>query len=104
MKISQDFRDGWCVVSPQGRADATNSNDLEAALVAAASGHPRVALDLAELGYISSAGLRAVLQGARAAQKHGAEFVVCSAAPGVQKVFEISGLDRLIRMEGALPC
>ena len=66
-------------------ADATTSNDLEAALVAAASGNPRVALNLAELGYISSAGLRAVLQGARAAQQHSAEFVVCAPAPGVQK-------------------
>jgi anti-sigma B factor antagonist len=104
MEISQDLRSGWCVVSPSGRADSTTSNDLEAALVAAASGHSRVVLNLAELGYISSAGLRAVLQGARAAQKHGAEFVVCAAAPGVQKVFEMSGLDRLIRLEGALPC
>lgn len=104
MTISQEARDGWYVVSPQGRADATTSNDLEAALIAAASGYPRVALDLSGLGYISSAGLRAVLLGARAAQKHGAEFVVCAAAPGVQKVFEMSGMDRLIRLKGALPC
>jgi anti-sigma B factor antagonist len=104
MRISHEVRDGWCVVSPQGRADTTTSNELEAALVAAASEHARVALDLAALGYISSAGLRAVLQGARAAQKHGAEFVICAAVPGVQKVLEMSGVDRLIRLEGALPC
>lgn len=104
MKISQDVRSGWCVVSARGRADSTNANDLEAALIAAASNHKKLALDLAALDYISSAGLRAVLQGARAAQTHGAEFVVCSPTAGVQKVFEISGMDRLIRLEGALPC
>lgn len=104
MTISHDVRGGWCVVSLRGRADSTTSSDLETALVAAASEHVRVALDLAELGYISSAGLRAVLQGARAAQQHGAEFVICAAAPGVKKVFEISGMDRLIRLEGSLPC
>ncbi len=104
MKISQDVRSGWCVVSPRGRADLAASNDLEAALVAAASNHKKVALDMAALDYISSAGLRAVLQGARAAQTHGAEFVVCAPTPGVHKVFEISGMDRLIRLEGALPC
>lgn len=104
MKISQDVRSGWCVVSPRGRADSVTASDLETALVAAASSHPKVALDLAALDYISSAGLRAVLQGARAAQTHRAEFVVCAPTSGVQKVFEISGMDRLIRLEGALPC
>jgi anti-anti-sigma factor len=104
MKIAQDIRSGWCVVSPAGRADSTNSGDLETALVAAASHHRKVALDLGALDYISSAGLRSVLQGARAAETHGAEFVVCAATSGVHRVFEISGMDRLIRLEGALPC
>lgn len=104
MEISQDIRSGWCVLSPRGRADSVTSNEFEIALVAAASNHERVALDLAALDYISSAGLRAVLQGARAAQTHHAEFVVCAATAGVRRVFEISGVDRLIRMEGVLPC
>ena len=104
MTISQQIRSGWCVVSPRGRADSTNSTELETALVSAASNHLKVALDLAALDYISSAGLRAMLQGARAAQTHGADFVVCGAVSSVQKVFEISGMDRLIRIQGALPC
>ena len=104
MNISQEIRDGWCVVRPQGRADTVTADEFQAALIAAAAAHPRVALDLAELSYISSAGLRAVLLGARAAQQHGAEFVVCAATAGVREVFEISCMDRLMRLQEALPC
>lgn len=89
---------------PQGRADTLTADELQAALITAASAHPRVALDLAELDYISSAGLRAVLIGARAAQQHSAEFVVCAASPGVREIFQISCMDRLMRLQEALPC
>ena len=70
----------------------------------AAAGHTRVVLDLAELSYVSSAGLRAILQGARAAQQQGAEFRVCAPTAGVKKVLEMCGMDRLVRLEDTLPC
>ena len=71
---------------------------------AAVEGHARVAADFATLAYISSAGLRAVLQAARAAQTRGSEFAVCGLSVPVRKVFDMSGLHHVLRIHGELPC
>jgi len=66
--------------------------------------HPKVAADLGKLDYISSAGLRAVIQVARAAQAKNAEFAVCSLSAPVKKVFDMSGMHHIMRIHGELPC
>ena len=55
------------------------------------------------MDYISSAGLRAVINAARAAQMRQAGFVVCSPAVRVRKVFEVSGLNGIIQIVEVLP-
>jgi len=102
--LTQETKSGWCVVGVRGRADAEAADELENALRAALESHPKVAADLALLDYISSAGLRAVLQAARAAQAKNAEFAVCSLSPPVKKVFDMSGLHQILRIQGELPC
>jgi anti-sigma B factor antagonist len=92
------------VVGVSGRADAEAADELESALRAALELHPKVALNLSKLDYVSSAGLRAVIQAARAAQAKNAEFAVCSLSPSVQKVFDMSGMHHIMRIHGELPC
>jgi anti-sigma B factor antagonist len=101
---SERTRSGWCVVSAAGRADAVSADDLEAALRSALERHPRVAAELKHLDYISSAGLRAVLQAARFAQDRRAEFAVCSLSPPVKRVFEMSGMHHFLTVREELPC
>lgn len=104
IQMTEGERSGWWVVSVRGRADAEAADELEAALRAALEQHPKVAADLAALDYISSAGLRAVLQAARAAQSKNAEFAVCSLSKPVQRVFTVSGLHHVLKIHGDLPC
>jgi anti-sigma B factor antagonist len=104
LDIKQEIRGGWCVVSVSGRADALTATELETALTSAAEQYDKVALDLASLDYISSAGLRSVLQGARAAQARNGDFVLCSPGPSVSKVLEISGIPNVLKIQGELPC
>src|SRR5262245_57113350 len=104
LKLTQETRSGWCVVEVRGRADAETADQLEDALRAAVDQHPKVAANLALLDYISSAGLRAVIQAARAAQARNAEFTVCSLSASVQRVFDMSGMHHIMRIEGELPC
>ena len=66
--------------------------------------HPKVAADLGALDYISSAGLRAVLQAARAAETQKVEFAVCGMSATVQKVFNMSGMHHVLKIHGELPC
>ena len=104
IQLTQETRSGWCVVGVQGRADAEAADELESALRAALELHPKVAADLAKLDYISSAGLRAVIQAARAAQARNAEFAVCSLSAPVKRVFDMSGMHHILRIHGELPC
>jgi anti-anti-sigma factor len=104
IEAKQETRAGWLVVSVSGRADAAAAQDLEQALVAGVNAHNKVAADFADLDYISSAGLRAVLQAARAAQNKNVEFAVCAPSAPVRKVFEINGLQHVLTIQGDLPC
>jgi anti-anti-sigma factor len=104
IQLTEETREGWRVVSVTGRADAEAADALEAALRSAIDGHARVAANFATLDYISSAGLRAVLQAARAAQTRGSEFAVCGLSAPVRKVFDMSGLHHVLRIHGELPC
>ena len=104
IQLSEENRSGWCVVAVRGRADAESAEVLEAALLAAVGKCGRVAADLATLDYVSSAGLRAFIQTARAAEARQGEFAICRLTPSVQRVFEMSGLHQLLKIQGVLPC
>jgi anti-sigma B factor antagonist len=104
IQVNEETRSGWQVVRVSGRADAEAADALEAALRSAVEANARVAADFGSLDYISSAGLRAVLQAARAAQTRGSEFAVCGLSAPVQKVFDMSGLHHVLKIHGELPC
>ena len=104
IQLTEETRSGWRVVRVRGRADAESADQLEAALRAAVAAYPRVAADLSGLDYISSAGLRAVLQAARAAESTGCGLALCSPTPAVRKVFDMSGLNQILKIQGELPC
>jgi anti-sigma B factor antagonist len=104
IQVTQETKSGWCVVAVRGRADGEAADELEAALRAALESHPKVAADLGNLDYISSAGLRAVIQAARAAQAKNIEFAVCALSASVKKVFDMSGMHHILKIHGELPC
>lgn len=104
IQVTEEMKSGWCVVAVRGRADAEAADRLEEALKAAVEGNHKVAADLSALDYISSAGIRAVLQAARAAQGRESEFAVCGMSPSVKKVFDMSGLHQILKIHGELPC
>lgn len=104
IQFTEEARSGWCVVAVHGRADAEAADELETALRNALEKHSKVAADFAALDYISSAGLRAVLQAARAAQTSNTEFAVCGLSGPVKRVFDMSGMQHVLRIHGELPC
>jgi anti-sigma B factor antagonist len=99
METTLETRSGWCVIKVLGRADSETADQLETGLRSAVMQHPKVAVDLAGLTYISSAGLRSLLQAARAAQERSVEFLVCAAGASVRKVFEMSGMHHILKFK-----
>ena len=60
------------------------------------TGHKRFVLDLRQLRYMDSSGLRLVLAWDAAARQNGISFMVIEGPPAVQRVFQLAGvLDQL---------
>jgi anti-anti-sigma factor len=104
IEISETARDEWHVVAVKGRVDGLTADLLERALLTAVGAHPKVAVDCSAIEYISSAGLRSLLEGARAAQIAGQAFVVCAPSHRARQVFDISRMHLVMKIQEALPC
>ena len=80
-----------------GRLDGSNAAEFEADVKGAiAAGDRALVMDLADLAYVSSAGLRAILLTAKTLWDQEAEFVICSVPGSVLEILQISGFDKLI--------
>ncbi len=87
------------ILRPQGRLDGDTSPELaEEAMGLIEQGSRKLLLDLKDLYYISSAGLRAALAVAKRMAEAGGRLAVCSANPEVAEVFDISGFVTVIDM------
>lgn len=91
MQISEENHDAVLVISASGRIDSNTAGDLEAVLPARVESNPAVVMDLAQVAYVSSAGLRVLLRGAKISKSTGNTLVLCGLDPSVQEVFDISG-------------
>jgi anti-anti-sigma factor len=84
--------DDLCILRPQGRLDSETapafSDDMN---VLIAGGADKLLLDMAALDYISSAGLRVILQAAKQIKGKGGKLALCSMSEQIREVFEISG-------------
>lgn len=84
------------VLAPQGRIDSNTSSTLEtAALDVVNNGTTRLVVDLSDVDYISSAGLRVILLAGKKAKAAGGALVLAGLQPTIRDVFEISGFLRL---------
>ncbi len=104
MQITQETRDNWRVVTVRGRVNSETADELEDRLREALEQEGKVAVDFGAVEYVSSAGLRALIQGARAAEGKSAEFVICGLPARVKRVFDMSGMQNFMKIQGELPC
>ena len=65
---------------------------------AESSGLDAVVLDLSHLDFLDSAGLRVILAAHERARDAGRSFAITPGPPQVQKLLEIAGVDRHLRM------
>ncbi len=96
MPIEQQQEHGIPVLAPVGRLDTNTAPEFEATLLATLSEIERVIVDFSQLEYISSAGLRVVLMGAKRARQAGGALVLCGLAPNIRDIFAVSGFLKLL--------
>lgn len=85
-------------IALKGRLDTTTAPNLEAELNEKIEGVTVLTLDFAELEYISSAGLRVLLQAQKTMNKQG-EMTVKNANDDIKEVFEITGFADILNIE-----
>ena len=77
-------------VSLAGRLDTSSYAELDRQLAPVlASTTPSLVLDLADLEYISSAGIRSIFRARKALSARGGKVVVVNPQPQIQKVFDV---------------
>jgi anti-sigma B factor antagonist len=79
-----------------GRVDSSNSNELDEVLQTRLDeGRSNLVLDLSEVNYISSSGLRTLVTALRASKKKGGDVRLANPSERVQEVLGLAGLDTL---------
>lgn len=86
------------VVEVSGTVDAVTAPRFAEALQdEVAAGRTQVVVDLADVAYISSAGLRAVLAALKAARAAGGDLRLARAGAPVAQVFDLAGFGSILR-------
>ncbi len=97
MQIECSRENGILVIRPDGRVDSIEAVELQQHLGSVVGPDDlAVVIDMESLSYISSGGLRAILEFARSMRRKGGRFAVCCLSDSVQDVFKISGFDRVV--------
>ena len=97
MQASFQKSGGTVIVTANGRVDGANAREFQDTLGAAID--PDVSgmiLNLSQLSYISSAGLRAILLTANLLRERDAKFAACALPDRIREVFQISGFDQIV--------
>jgi anti-sigma B factor antagonist len=93
--------EGSIVLSVVGEIDLSTADELQAALDGALkdAGTTEVCVDLSDVGFLDSAGLRVLVSSLRAAEERKLGFRVTGAQPRVRKVIEITGLTATLGLD-----
>lgn len=82
-----------------GRIDSTNANELGEALNSAIdAGRTQLVLDLENVEYMSSAGLRELVNALKKVKRGTGDLRLAAIAPRVMEVLELSGLDTIFEI------
>ena len=100
MQVEEIQSGSTLVMVVSGRVDASTAAEFETRL----AGWTRpgalsaVVLDAADLTYIASRGLRAMLQATRALAGKPGRFLVCAPTANVRALLEVTGFDQLLEV------
>ena len=100
MNFNETTTDGMPIIEIKGRIDSSTAKSCEDYLLShVADGRPALILDLRDVDYISSAGLRVFVMGAQRSTGLGKGFALCNLQEDVAEVLEISGLNDILNVQ-----
>ena len=98
MTIEKNLNAAELTVKVTGRLDTTTAPELEAYLNESYNGVTKLVLDFACLEYLSSAGLRVLLQAQKTMNKQG-EMIIKNVNETINEIFEVTGFVDILTIE-----
>lgn len=98
MEIKKEKNGNELTLFVIGRLDTTTAPQLESELKQSISGVEKLILDLKDLEYLSSAGLRVLLSAQKVMNKQG-EMVVRNVNETISEIFEVTGFVEILTIE-----
>ena len=103
MEIYERSDGATLVLQPIGRLDHSSSLELEEELSKRIEdGATQVVIDMRELDYVGSAGLRVILKSAKQIGAKQGRFALCGLQSSVREVFDVSGFTSIIELQATL--
>ena len=98
LNIKKTIENGYAVFALSGRVDTTTAPELEKEIKSSLDGVTSLTLDMKDLVYISSAGLRVLLSAQKTMNKQG-KMTVRNANETVMEIFEVTGFSDILTIE-----
>ena len=98
MQIATEKENSKLTLTVSGRIDTVTAPELEKYALEHMEGITEMVLDLADLEYVSSAGLRALLQIHKKMSKQG-KLKFLNIMPYVKEIFDMVGFSRIFTIE-----
>jgi anti-anti-sigma factor len=99
MRIEKKDVNGEIIISVIGRVDSVTSIDLQNEIIGTFQNTNKVVLDLKDVLYISSAGIRALLLGHKTAVSKSGYMKLRNAGESVMEVLVSTGFDKILTIE-----
>ena len=98
MNTTVSHQQDVAIVTPVGSVDALTAPQVTETLAARlAEGEAKLVLDMSQIDFISSAGLRMLLGAVKEARSQGGDLRLTGAIPDVQKVLQMSGFSSILK-------
>lgn len=99
MEINEVSQDGTIMLSISGEIDGTNVDEFENRVSDAADRTSSLVLDLGNLEYVSSAGLRVFLTLQKKVKQRGDSVIIKNVNEEVRDIFSVTGFVKLLNIE-----
>lgn len=99
MQITLEHTDDELVVIPVGRIDTYTAEEFEQKLLSAIKESDCVRIDFEQVDFVSSAGLRALLNGQKIVNEDDKEMICCNINEVVESVFISTGFINVLTVE-----
>jgi anti-anti-sigma factor len=103
VEIQSERRKQTIIISLTGSFDALTADQVRSTLGRQFDeGQRQVVLDLSQVHFMSSSGVRVLLEMLKTIREMGGDLRLAAAQPGVQRTLEISGLVRVLKAYASL--